>query len=196
MIRNAILVFTAALHPDAPPGGPTLDDWRSTSEAMKDNYPSFANAHKGTQAALEEAAVGNDEIAVLGAAQTNPTGGFRQTGTPSWEDVDGDGGRASGKEKLFYHNADPPPTVDHWNTTTVVHKDTAYVVDSRDWFIDLDMPVERRFLKEIPGSASPDNTVNGIGSYSWYIDENAEVRIMLYSYPVAENTGGFQDLYP
>ena len=58
------------------------------------------------------------------------------------------------------------------------------------------MLLEKRFLKEVPRSASPDNTVKGTGSYSCYIDENGEVRSMIYSYPVPEGTGGFQDAYP
>ena len=198
-IRTGTLVFTAAFHPEAPKAGSNLGDggFADSADLAEGRQPSFANARVGTGNALKEADAGNLQITTLGVEQTNPTGGKDRGGTPSWEDTDGNGKRTPGNEVLFHHNADPPPTVDHWNTTTVVHKDTAYVVDSRDWFIDMDMMVTKwKLLKAVPKSASPDNSATGTGSYSWYIDENGEIKSMLYSYPVPEQTGGFQDVYP
>mgnify|MGYP000206264366 CR=1 FL=1 len=90
---------------------------------------------------------------------------------------------------------DPPPAADHWNTTTVTVDDADYVVDSRDWFVDVDVLVKKEYLTEVPASVSPDNSQSGTGSYSWYVDEDGELKSMLYSYPRPE-TDGFQEVYP
>ena len=71
-----------------------------------------------------------------------------------------------------------------------------YVVDSRDWFIDIDLLVNKGYLNKIPLSISSDNTLDTAnGSYSWYIDSSGEVKSMLYSKPT-EKTNGFQGVYP
>ena len=168
---------------------------RRVREAILGLYPTFARINAGKTEALREENVGNGPITTLGAPQTNPTGAKEHTGTPSWEDVDGDLKRTPGNEPLYYHDASPAPTVDHWNTTSVTVNNIAYVVDSRDWFIDLDDLIEREYLDSLPESASPDNSVRGTGSYSWYVDENGEVRSMLYSYPRADRDG-FLAVYP
>ena len=51
------------------------------------------------------------------------------------------------------------------------------------------------FLKKVPSSASADNSAAGKGSYSWYVDENNEVKSMLYAAPRPE-TAGYRDVYP
>ena len=33
------------------------------------------------------------------------------------------------------------------------------------------------------------------GSYSWYVDEDGEIKSLLYRYPVPPS-GGYQDVYP
>ena len=151
--------------------------------------PTFAHTNRGLASALKEEDAGNEEITTPGAETTNPMGAKGFSVTPSWEDVDGDGKRDPANDKLFYHNASPEPAVDHWNTTPVTVKGTDYVVDSRDYFIDFDGMLKGEFIDSIPESASPDNSVDGAGSYSWYVDENLKVRSMLYTRPVPEEDG-------
>ena len=158
-------------------------------------YPTWARSKAGAVKALEEEDAGSEQITTLLWPQSNPTGGKQQSWTPSWEDVDGDGKRVPVEDKLYYHNASPGPTVDHWNTTPVTVKDTDYLVDSRDWFINIDDLVDRDYLTEVPKSASPDNSAHGTGSYSWYVDEDGKVKSMLYNYPRPQ-TEGFQAVYP
>ena len=168
--------------------------------------PTFAQYHRGTSANLKLEDVGSDEITTLGAFNTNPAGGERG-GTPLWEDVDGDGRRAFGAEELFYEDASPPPSVDHWNTTTVVEfvprsqvevsdtDVTEYVVDSRDWFIDFVALIEKDYLDKLPASASLDNHPEGEGSYSWYIDEDGSLKSLRYEAPTPDSTG-YLGVYP
>ena len=158
-------------------------------------YPTWARSKAGSVEALKEDDAAGEEITTLLLPQSNPTGGKRQSWTPSWEDVDGDGMRTPVDEKLYYHNASPDPTVDHWNTTTVTVKGVDYVVDSRDSFINIDDLIDRDYLKGVPASASPDNSARGTGSYSWYVDENGKVKSMLYNQP-GPQTDGFQAVYP
>ena len=156
-------------------------------------YPTFAVLNKGLSSALKEEEAGSEEITTLGVYQSNPAGDIiDQAGVPDWEDVDGDGVRNAAADMLFYHDALPPPTVDHWNTTTVTSEDgTPYVIDSRDWFINFERLLAKRYLAEVPESASPDN--GGTGSYSWYVDPNGQVKSVLYSNPALT---GFQGVYP
>ena len=157
-------------------------------------HPTFAEDRRGTKDALKQDDVTFDEITSLAGVAVNPVGGSRG-GTPLWEDVDGDGVRNAASEKLFYEGASP--TVDHWNTTTVVEFDgtAEFVVDSRDWFIDMVRLIEREFLDRLPASASPDNHPEGLGSYSWYIDEEGNVDSLLYGAPTPDSTG-FRSVYP
>ena len=156
----------------------------------------FAEYHRGTSDAIRVADAGSAEIPTLGAFNTNPAGGSRG-GTPHWEDVDGNGMRNTGAERLFFHDALPQPAVDHWNTTTVIEFSGAdeYVVDSRDWFIDMVRVIEKEFLDDPPASASRDNHPEGTGSYSWYIDEQGAVKSMLYEAPTPDSDG-YQGVYP
>ena len=190
-ISRAVLVHSSGYHPKRVAGGALI----RAPEARLNVYPTFARENLGNNEALEEDEVGNEAITSLGRPQTNPTGAKKRSGTPSWEDVDGDGQRRPGGEPLYYEHASPEPTVDHWNTTSVTVKEVDYVVDSRDWFINMDELVEKDYLDELPESASPDNSATGRGSYSWYVDENGEVRSMLYSYPRPDKDG-FQAVYP
>jgi hypothetical protein len=159
-------------------------------------YPTFAVLNRGASSALNEADAGSEEITTLGVFQTNPVGElFNQSGDPVWEDVDGDGVRDPSADRLFYHDASPPPTVDHWNTTRVTVDDAAYVVDSRDWLINVQRLLDTGFIVEVPESASPDNHPSGTGSYTWYVDSKGKVDSLLYSKPVPSSTG-FQGVYP
>ena len=187
-LRHAVLAFTSGLPPDIPPSV-TPDGFEGQFTSFKGQLPTYALAHLGTEFALEEAAAGSEEITTLGLEQSNPIGLNGQAGTPFWEDADGDGLRIPIDEKLFYHNADPSPSVDHWNTATVVFKDVVYVVDSRDWFIDVNFLVEKGYLEEVPPSASRDNSEQGTGNYSWYVDENGEVMSLLYATPTRDSVG-------
>ena len=164
------------------------------SDEEKNKYPSWARVRLGTRLAMKEADAGSDEITTL-VMESHPGGSKNQGGTPVWEDGDGDGLRNPVNEKLFYHKASPEPEVDHWNTTPITVKGVDYVVNSRDWFIDFDSLVDREYIDLVPESASPDNSVNGTGSYSWYVDENFQVKSVLYRQPTAD-TDGFQGVYP
>ena len=194
-LENAMLVFTSGLHAVAPLGSAPLEGAGREADGVMNRYPTFARGRTGTLSALKEEEAGSEEITTLGVAQSNPTGTLEQSGTPFWEDVDGDGRRDPANDRLFYHDASPAPAVDHWNTMTVVRDDMAYVVDSRDWFIEIDMLVKNGYFNDVPGSASPDNSDTGTGSYSWYIDENGEVKSLLYKAPTL-GSGGYQDVYP
>ena len=88
-------------------------------------------------------------------------------------------------------------------TTQVQGHIAPWLVDSRDWFIDFDELVEKHFLDSVPKSASQDNAPrfpesareSYEGSYSWYVNENGQVKSLYYYYPVPENTG-YQGVYP
>ena len=194
-LENAMLVYTSGLHAVAPPGTAPLEGGGRIANQSMDRYPTFARARVGTSSALREKDAGREEITTLGVAESNPTGSLDQSGTPFWEDVDGDGRRDPANDKLFYHDASPAPAVDHWNTTTVETDEVVYLVDSRDWLIDVDTLVANGHLKDVPSSASPDNSDSGTGSYSWYIDENGEVKSLLYKAPTL-GSGGYQEAYP
>ena len=158
-------------------------------------HPTYALSNGGINKNLKLSDVGNDVVTSLGTAESNPTSGKEYSGTPSWVDGDGDGKRSPGKLPLYHSGVSPTPNVDHWTTTVVNVKNTEYVVDSRDWFINMDLMIKRGYLDELPASASPDNSVSGTGSYSWYIDEDDNVKSMLFSNPKPE-TDGFQNVYP
>ena len=192
-LQKAVLVYITGYSPTRD----TLTDVSGPgrfADSKKDIYPTRARLNAGSTAALREVDAGNEQITTL-AEQSVPGGSKKQSGTPDWEDVDGDRVRNPDSDVLFYHSASPEPTADHWNTATVTFEGTDYLVDSRNWFMEIDDLVKRGFLKKVPGSASPDNSAGGTGSYSWYVDENGKVRSMLYSYPRPQ-TEGFQGVYP
>ena len=189
-ISEAILVASSGYAPR-----PITISAGMSSEDKKDHYPTRAMSKVGTANALKEEDAGSKEITVLLELESHPGGPKDQVGTPSWNDVDGDGLRNPAGDKLFYHKASPEPAVDHWNTTPMTVKGTDYLVDSRDWFIDFDLLVKNKYIDKVPESASPDNSANSTGSYSWYVDEDGEVRSLLYDYPVPESDG-FQGTYP
>ena len=193
LIRKKVVLYTTGYSPTVitrmgDSGG------RSTNENLG-LRPTFAQTNLGTESALQEEEAPNGVITTLGIEGSNPGGSKDRGGTPSWEDVDGDGKRNPAGEKLFYHNASPEPGMDHWNTTTVTVKGTDYLIDSRDSFLNFDLMLKRKYIVKIPDSASPDNSTDGKGSYSYYVDENLEVKSMLYTRPLPE-TDGYQDVYP
>ena len=195
IIRLAVVGYYSGFHPDVPR---EMADW--TQLSYSDQYLRYAThglRYAGLANALPLADVGNGEIAAMGA-ESNPAGNYQdQSRMPQWEDVDGDRVRDTVGEKLFYENASPAPTVDHWNTITVLQTDTdtQYVIDSRHYFIDMQRLLETFYLKKLPASASPDNHVDGKGSYSWYVDKDGEVRSLLYTRPLPTSVG-FNDVYP
>jgi hypothetical protein len=159
-----------------------------------DVYPTKAKTMSGNIHAIMEKDVSNDPIS-MNPEQSVPGGAKRQSWMPKWEDVDGDGKRIIENDILYYHSAYPDPVVDHWNTSKVTFKKVDYVVDSRVWFIDIDLLLEKNYLEEIPISASRDNSDTGNGSYSWFVDEDFTVKSLLHKYPVSGNIG-FQGIYP
>ena len=190
-ISEAILVVSSGYSPEPIEFHQLL----ASGNEKKDSYSTRASAKLGTANALKEADAGGEEITTLLGLESHPGGNANQVGTPSWEDVDGDGLRNPAGDKLFYHDASPAPAVDHWNTTQLTVKGTDYLVDSRDWFIDFDLLLKNEYIDKVPESASPDNSVNGTGSYSWYVNESFEVKSVLYTRPAAD-TDGFQGAYP
>ena len=68
-------------------------------------------------------------------------------------------------------------------------------MDSRDWFIDMQYLLETSFLKELPESAPRDTHPDGSRSYSWYVDEDGDIKSLLYRYPVPAS-GGYRGVYP
>ena len=163
--------------------------------AGKRQYPNFGRVNQGTANALLKANASSTELTTVGTGlSSNPIGGT-QGGTPSWEDIDGDGVRTEGAEKLFYYAATTTPSVDHWNTTEVTRGNQVYVVDSRDWLIDFDELVAAQILNEVPAPASKDHGAGLDGSYTWYIDENGKVNSLSYFFPETSTTA-FQDSYP
>ena len=158
------------------------------------NYPTYAALRAGSRSSVKEKDVGNDELVPLNM-ESHPGGGRLQGGIPTWEDIDGDGVRNTNDEKLFYHKASPSPSVDHWNTSSMSHDEVDYVVDSRNWFINIDLLIAKQYLKEIPRSSSSDNSKDGTGSYSYYLNEDLEISSVLYSSPTVD-TDGFQNVYP
>ena len=159
-----------------------------------DVYPTKARTMSGTINAIMEKDAGNDPI-LMNPEQSVPGGAKRQSFMPAWEDVDGDSKRRIGNDILYNYSAYPDPVVDHWNTSKVTFEEIDYVVDSRVWFIDIDLLLEKNYLEEIPLSASRDNSDTGNGSYSWFVDEDFTVKSLLHKYPVPGNTG-FQGVYP
>ena len=167
-----------------------------TANSGAKQYPLFSKKHGGDDAALKEEDVANDLITTLGSPQTNPAGGDQVGGTPTWVDGDNTADRATGNLPLYYHKSSDVPAVDHWKTSAVTVDGINYVVDSRDWFIDIDLLVQKGYLKKIPLSISSDNTSGTAnGSYSWYVNESGEVKSMLHSKPT-EKSDGFQGIYP
>ena len=190
MIQKAVDWFSSGYHPNKA-SVPSLRD-----DSLLDRYPTFARLNAGTSRAFKEKDAGSTEITTLGAHESNPVGDARkQGGTPFWEDVDGDGVRVPESDSLFHYSASPEPAVDHWNTTRVNDGTADYVVDSRDWFVDFTVLVEKEFLKEVPASASLDNYPGATGSYSWYVDGTGRVHSLLYSGPVGASKG-YRDVYP
>ena len=171
------------------------DGGAKTANMRLGKRPTYAMTHLGTGKAVLLSDMSNGVITTLGKPETNPLGGAAVGHTPSWEDVDGDGQRRPEDDVLYYQGASPEPARDHWNTVTVTADGASYIVDSRDWFVNLDRMLDGRFVDYIPLSASPDNCAQCTGSYSYYLDENLEVKSLKYTAPTIDSNG-YQGVYP
>ena len=159
-------------------------------------YPTDAQTNKGTSAAILASAGDNDdEASTLGIANSNPVGGT-EGGTPYWVDTDSDGVRdTSGSEKLYWSGF-TTTSDDRWVTTDVTRGSQTYIVDSRDWFINFAELVTDDLISALPTSASSDNdSSNGDGSYSWYVDSDGKVKSLFFFFPESDQTG-YQNSYP
>jgi len=147
---------------------------------------------------LASASAGTPYTTRLGIPDSNPNGGT-EGGSPKWVDVNGDGERSTRRpEDLWYKDPSVQTSLareDHWETNTVVHNGTQYLIDSRDYFIDFDELVRAGFLESVPKSASPDNNATATGSYSWYVDSNGQVKSLYYFYPKPDSTG-YKGVFP
>jgi prepilin-type N-terminal cleavage/methylation domain-containing protein len=109
---------------------------------------------------------------VVGGKYQDPIKGADKSkgGKPQWNDTNGNGVRDSGED---------------WKTVGGV-KTNAY-------FIKFEELVNKKYLAEIPQSASRDNKSGLKGSYGWYVDANGKVNA--YYYP-SVNKYGYQGIYP
>lgn len=122
----------------------------------------------------------------------NPLRGARG-GTPVWRD----GGDAERNEENLNAEAETlAGSGSGWYVAKVRRNGRDFAVDSRDFFINFDLLVNKKFLHEIPNSASPDNKTGLTGSYSWYIDENGRVQSLFYYFPVSTNKNFVEGFYP
>ena len=140
-------------------------------------------------------------------------------GTPIWRDGTGDELRNDPEGEALYcltseGQANDRP--DHWaadvlnsdgNTCDPETELGCIVIDSRDYLIDFCELVRKRFLEDIPQSASADHTCplpggdadetttadGERGSYTWYVDRDGKVKSLYYFLPTKE---GYQDVYP
>jgi hypothetical protein len=82
-----------------------------------------------------------------------------------------------------------------WYAFKVTRQATSYVVDTRNFFIDIEKMIAGgtgtnaiAVLKDIPKSASSDNNATPssstlTGSYSWYVDANGKVNSLYQKFP-------------
>jgi hypothetical protein len=171
------------------------DGGAKTANMRLGKRPTYAMNNLGTAKAVLLSDLSNGVITTLGSPETNPSGGKAVGHTPSWEDVDGDAQRKLEDDVLYYEGASPEPVIDHWNTVTVIVDGASYIVDSRDWFVNLDRMLASKFVDYIPLSASSDNCAQCTGSYSYYLDENLEVKSLKYTAPTIDSNG-YQGVYP
>ena len=87
-----------------------------------------------------------------------------------------------------------------WQIAQVIRQGAAYIVDSRDYFINFDKLVLAGLLEDVPASASKDNQPPGSsrtlsGPYSWFVNLEGRVESLLFFFPAVGNTG-FQDVFP
>ena len=153
-------------------------------------FPIFAAAKGGGTFVNPDGDSGPDLVTISGNAEGGTKGG-----PPFWVD-DGDGVRGSGEEVL--NDEDSSTTTDKgWHVREITVKSVNFIVDSRDYFIDFDILVDKGFFREPPVSAAAENcsvsTCNG--SYLYYVDVDGTVRTLLDSFPTPSKTG-FQLVYP
>ena len=193
LVGKKVLLYSSGYSPA--PVTQMNDGGGKSANQLLGKRPTRALKNLGTGKAQLASDVLNGVIVTLGLPETNPVGGVEVGYTPSWQDGDKDGKRIPQNDVLYYSEASPEPATDHWNTVTVTVDGIDYVVDSRDWFVNFDRMLEQGYIEDIPESGSPDNSDNGTGSYSYYVDENLEVKTMLYERPLKE-TNGYQNVYP
>ena len=145
-------------------------------------------------------------------------------GTPIWQEGTGDnhdGLRTDPEDGDLYCPASEGPGTgaderpDHWVADVLTNEGencpdgagACIVIDSRDYLIDFCELVRKRFLEDIPQSASADHTCplpggdadetttadGERGSYTWYVDRDGKVKSLYYFLPTEE---GYQDVYP
>lgn len=167
----------------------------------KRQYPIGGKNKGGTTNAIAEGGV-ISPIIFPGTTSTNPLGGI-QGGSPEWREgrnQANDGIRNQPESEQLFHHDTTVIDDDHWKSALVTREKNAYVVDSRDYFIDFCELIRAGFLDDIPRSASPDHKCDGglgagTGSYTWYIDFAGKVRSLYYFYPSVENQG-YHDVFP
>jgi|GEM_PF-381807 prepilin-type N-terminal cleavage/methylation domain-containing protein len=169
----------------------------------KRQYPIAGKVRGGTAFAIPEGGV-ISPIIFRGTTSTNPLGGI-QGGFPEWHEgrnQAADGIRNQPESEQLFHENTTVVDDDHWKSDLVIRETVAYVIDSRDYFIDFCELVRAGFLDDIPRSASPDHNCDplgaGTGSYTWYIDFAGKVRSLYYFYPAStsEEDRGYQDVFP
>ena len=161
-------------------------------------YPTLGEVRDGNPGTLTRPDADTDPDLIT--LDGNPLGATLG-GAPKWID-DNNGVRDVIVEEIL--NDEDGATGEGWHVVTVSRQGTEYIVDSRDFFIDFDRLVSTGFLKEVPASASRDNSpdldpsatsIKYAGSYSWFINSNGKVDSLLFSFPESDKTG-FQTLYP
>ena len=153
-------------------------------------FPIFAAAKGGPSPTAPD----GDSDPTIVTISGNPEGGTKG-GAPLWVD-DGDGVRGAGEEVL--NDEDSSTSTDKgWHVRTVVVKSVTSIVDSRDYFIDFDVMIDKGFFREAPQSAAAENCSVSTcdGSYLYYVDTDGSVKTLLNSFPEPGKTG-FQLVYP
>ena len=110
----------------------------------------------------------------------NPLGGVRG-GEPKWRDG---GDSLRNEENLNAEAQSLAGSGSGWYVDKLTLEGTDHAADTRDYFIDFDLLVTAGLLKEVPGSASTDNTGGtASGSYSWFVDAKGSVNSLNVYFP-------------
>lgn len=136
---------------------------------------------------------GDSTAELIAGAIANPLAGT-VGGTPIWAD-DGSGAREQPSEDVL-NDEDTATSVVGWHVRQVVVVGVTNYVDTRDYFVDFDLLLNKDgegFLRVPPDSASKDNcsVSTCTGSYIYYVDEVGTLETLLTSFP-ATSTKGFQ----
>jgi prepilin-type N-terminal cleavage/methylation domain-containing protein len=143
------------------------------------------------------------------AALTKPLNPLKgaKGGDPKWRDGATGSLRDASEENLNAEAESIAGTGSGWYVVKKTREGIDYATDSRDYFINFTELVTAGLLKEVPDSASTDNTGgSATGTYSFYVDPNGVVKTLLVKYPTngvadgGSNNGpdnrGFQEAYP